>query len=254
MELFQTAAKGIAYMLKKLSETVKNNKALVSAIAVTFVALLVSSIMLKVPFIKALPLFISLVVMFLQANVSRYTFLLGAINSLIYAIPYYQMTLYSSMASTILTSFPFQLAAFIGWNKKTENNVTELKTLSWKKRGLLVLIMAAFWVALYFVFSIFGSKYMILDNTGVIIGIVASVLSVLRYMEFSIFQILALILSTALNIAVLLDDPTQLPYVLYNFYAAFCIVLSFIRMSRRTRLQLLRDEGHAHGLSVEASE
>ena len=158
---------------------------------IELVSVAVLSIVLKVKIISALPLMISAVVMFMQTRVNRYAFLLGSINSLIYVGAYISMKLYGSAFSALLLSFPFQIAAFINWQKNTTKGTTEIKRLSAKARLLLFLSMAAVWAVLYIIFKYIGSAHVVLDNTIAVVGIVTSILSLLRYAEFSALQVVS---------------------------------------------------------------
>ena len=77
--------------------------------------------------------------MLLQARVSRYAFLVGGLNSILYTGAYLLMGLYTTAAYTFLTSFPLQMITFINRNKKTKAGVTELRKMRWHVRGLIAL-------------------------------------------------------------------------------------------------------------------
>ncbi len=220
-----------------LKDNLRDNLVTLAAAGVSFVLILFFAIYYKESPINVLPLFISLVVMFLQACVSRYTFLVGGINSLIYAIPYIGMGLYVSAATSVLTSFPFQMLAFIRWSKNTEKGETKIRAMSWRQRGLVVGMFAAVWLIMYLIFGALGSGYLVLDNTTNVLSIAQSILSVLRYFEYTILQIGYCIFQIATFAAVIADDPSKITYLVYSVYSTFCVAVSLYRMYRRSRAQ-----------------
>ena len=224
-------------MLNSILNTIKKDKLLFVAELITLAAIVSTGIIFDASFIEILPLCISLLVMFLQANVSRYTFILGAVNSLIYAIPYYQKTLYLNMASSILTSCPFQIAAFVKWDQKTKNDETEIRRLTNRQRVYLGIGTALIWVIAYFILAIFDSQYLILDNTTAVLAIVASLMSIFRFMEYTLFQVLTSVISIVMFVVMTLDDPANIPWLIYTVYSLFCIVLSFVRMTKQNKRQ-----------------
>ena len=219
---------------KSLSDNLRENALTLAAAGISFVLILFFAIYYKESPINVLPLFISLAVMFLQACVSRYTFLVGGINSIIYAIPYIGMGLYVSAATSVLTSFPFQILAFIGWSKNTENGKTKIRAMSWRQRGLVVGIFAAVWLLMYLIFGALGSGYLVLDNTTNVLSIAQSILSVLRYFEYTILQIGYCIFQIATFVAVIADDPSKITYLIFSVYSTFCVAVSLYRMFRRS--------------------
>lgn len=228
-----------------LKENLKNNIPTLILAAAAFVLILTFAIIYREHPINVLPLFISLAVMFLQACVSRYTFLVGAINSLIYAIPYIGMGLYVSAAASVLMSAPFQLLAFLRWGKNTKGGETEIRSLSWRGRGVVVGVFVAVWLLIYLIFGAIGAGYLVLDNTTNVISIVQSVLSVLRYFEYTVLQVFYCIFQFATFVAVVGDDPAKMTYLVYSVYSAFCVGLSLCRMSRRARLAKISQEAAA---------
>ena len=193
--------------------------------------------------LQMLPLFISLVVMFLQANVNRYAFLLGGFNSILYALSYVTMTLYTSAVYAILVSFPLQVITFINWNRKTKDNKTELKTLSGKQLLLLIAGCIVAWLLCLLIFSLLGSPYILLDNTVSILGIVATILCMIRFSEYTFFQIAGQIFTIALhtqgiiNQLVAGEPPSKITYLVYAIYAGICTLMTFLNIRKQLREQ-----------------
>ena len=195
--------------------------------AVEFVLVAVLSIWLGVDFFSALPLMVSAIVMFMQTCVSRYAFLVGGANSIIYSMSYFRMQLYGSAAYSLLVSFPLQMLTFSNWKRSTHKGKTEIKRLSQKGRLMLFGVMAAAWLGLYALFSLFGSPWLVLDNTVTVIGIVATVLCMLRYSEYSALQIVMNCVNLGMFAAMTKTDPTRAVWVVHSVYCMICASVTF---------------------------
>ena len=119
-------------------------------IAVTFCLILASGILTKQNPLFMVPLFVSLGVMALQADVNRTAYLIGGINAGIYGIVYIYMGLYASAASALLFSCPLQLVTFINWKRKAYGKATVFKKLTAKARIGLALVAVLGFGVLYF--------------------------------------------------------------------------------------------------------
>lgn len=199
--------------------------------AITFFLLCISSYLVKASFLNVLPLFVSIFVMFLQTRVNRFAFLLGALNSILYAIIYFYMTLYSTALYALLVSFPFQLIAFINWHKNTRDGATDIRSLSLRGRLILFAGMAVFWLVLYLILSLFGSQYALLDNSLSVIGIVGTVLSILRFSEYAALGVVSQGISIVLYTLMAREDKTKVVWLIYSIYSIICCTISFIKMN-----------------------
>ena len=203
--------------------------------ALGLLAVIVScGIIFKTHPIKVLPLCISCFVMFLQARVNRYAFLLGGLNSIIYAFTNVFMKMYSSAASAFLMSFPLQIITFINWSKNTKNGETETKKLNVKMRLGLFGGMVALWGVLFAAFAGLGSPYMVLDNTATVLGVVTTVLCMLRYSEYAILQLVGSCISLTTYIVMTVDDISNIVWIIYTAYSLVCTVIAFITMNKRS--------------------
>ncbi len=193
----------------------------------TATALAVTAIVFKQSVIRILPLFVSLFIMLLQTKASRFAYLLGGANSILYAISYYTMALYGSALYAFCISFPLQMITFICWSKRAYGNSTRFRRLSNKQRLVWGLGGVMTWGILYCVLSLFGSPYVILDNTVTIIGIVATFFCMLALIEFQFLQLAGGLVSCVLYITMLRDDPAQITYLIYTVYSMICCTLSW---------------------------
>ena len=192
------------------------------------IALSIASIFSGTSFWQLLPLLISLVVMLLQSAANRYAFLLGGLNSIIYALVYISYTLYSSAASALLLSFPIQILTFISWNKRKYKQSTSFRRLT--PIGAVILLAAT--VAVYFIitpiFSALGSNYAVTDNLLLATSLATYALTLFSYIEYTYTQMTGLVVNIVLNLLILANDTSILPHAIYNFYALVCCGLACI--------------------------
>ena len=223
--------------------TSKNEKTILGITKGRFILMSVTAVLLAVSTLcflpenpwhnfQVLPLFISLIVMILQSNANRYGYLLGSLNSLIYAAVYlFIFNLYGSALSAALTSFPFQLATFINWSRKPYGNSTIFKKLSKKALLLTVGILIALWLVLYILLSSLGSSHIVLDNTLTVIGLFTTVLVMLSYVDYIYFNLFSQALNLVLYIILTTEDISRLPNLIYMIYATICLLLAWKKIS-----------------------
>ena len=170
-------------MLTKLKDFIKSNLFLCITIAITFILILTTGIVFGQAFWKMLPLFISLVVMLLQAKVNRYAYLLGGLNSILYAVAYFSMGIRESALSALLMSFPLQVITFILWQRKTRGNVTALRKLNaWAITGITV-SFALVWAAMFFWFphdETAGTFTVLMDTTTTLLGFITTIRFIIK--------------------------------------------------------------------------
>ena len=220
-------------MISMLKRFFKENKFLAVLVSVTAVLILASGIYFKQEFLKILPLFISLIIMVLSAQVNRYALLLGSINSLIYCYYYYTTELYSTLAYALIVSFPLQLISFINWSKNSKGSLTRLKKMTTKQRIITFALCIAAWIALYIIFIYFGSPYIIIENTATLLGVLITVLTMLRFSEYAALQLLNGFINVILSLSVVLNgNIDSITYLIFSVYSYTCLILAFIRMHK----------------------
>lgn len=197
------------------------------SVGLFMLALIVSTaIIVKQPPFMTLPLTISIFIMLLQTSVNRYAFLIGGLNSIIYAIVYMFMGIYASAWYALLFSCPLQIITFLNWKKKAYKNSTVLKSLSPKAR---IILSIATLVCLGIVFLILyknGNTYAILDSASSVLGMLVTFLSLLAYKEYPFVNLISGIIAIFLNAQICTNDFSQLPYLFYSIYSFICIAIT----------------------------
>ena len=206
-------------------------------ILVTGILITVTGIYFGQSFLRILPLYVSLFIMFLQTRVNRYAYLLGGLNSLLYAYVYWYYGLYASVAYAVLVSCPFQIATFILWSRRPWGNATVFKKMTKKQ---LIIVGTAFvkvWLVLQVVLKALGGNYQILDSTTSLLGILASILVMLAYVEHTYLSFPSGIIGLFLYATMLKESPEQITYLIYQIYAFTCTTITFFKTRKVYNLQ-----------------
>ena len=206
-------------------------------LAFTFVVITVLAICFRQPPYRYLPLCISLMIHLLQSRVSRYAYLLGSLNSILYAAVYVGLGVYASAASALLLSFPLQLCTFFMWRKRADGHATRLRRMRMRGYVLTLLLFAVAWSCLYFVLRALHSTSQILDNTATLLGVLVYVLTMFSFIEYTYLQIVCNVFSILLQVSLLRDHPGQVTYMVLTLYATVFAVRAVFRAHALYRKQ-----------------
>lgn len=199
--------------------------------AISFILITFFGIKYSQDFFQILPLYISLAVMVLQIRVNRYAFLLGGLNSVLYAIVYFFYRLYGSAFYAITVSFVMQIATFVSWGKHSyKKTSTVFKSMGIKKFLIFVGTFALVWVLCYIIFSELGSSHTLLDNSVMLLGIVTTILTMCSYVEWTYMQNLGCIINVILYASMLKNEPQMATYLVSYIYSLLCANLTLVNV------------------------
>ncbi len=206
--------------------------------AITAILILATGIIFKQPVFVMLPLFVSLVVNYLQSKVSRTAYLLGGLNSLIYAaIYFFFLKLYASAASAVLVSFTMQIATYILWKRKPAGKATVFKKFTGAQRAGLAVIFVIVWLVVYFVISKTDANNSFLDVTSTVFGTFVTIIIVFAYIEYAPLMIVSALLSLVLNCKIALEQPEYITYIIYSLYCLYCQIKACVNVRQLWILQ-----------------
>ncbi len=206
-------------------------------ISLTFIAVVISSISVKQSFIRTLPLIISLFVMLFQAEANRYGYIAGGLNSLVYAWVYWKLGLYATALNALFISFPIQMLTFFNWNRHSYKNSTTFKKMSGKMRIIAAITFLVVWLGVFTALKLAGSQYAILDNSLSLFSIAVSILTMLAYIEYSYLWLATTAINICLNIQVLSNDPSYLPYLIFSIYSMWGVIIAYINIHKLYKTQ-----------------
>lgn len=213
----------------------------ISMMTITFILIVATAIVFKQSFFRILPLFISLFVMLLQSKVNTVGYLIGGINSILYAVVFIHYGIYASAAQAFFFSFPLQITTFFRWKKSAYGNSTVLRKLSTKQRIIGILGFVALWTAVSIILNTVGGNYEMLDSAVSLLGIVCTILSMFAFCEYTYLKVISNFISVALYFSMLKDTPEQATYFVYSLYAVICCVREFTNAHKLYKKQ--RREG-----------
>ena len=224
---------------------IMNKRCTYFLIAITFI--LISFFGMKYsqdPF-RILPLYVSIVVMLLQTRVNRYAFLIGGLNSILYAVVYCCYKLYASAINALCISCTMQIVTFINWGKNPyKDNSTVFRELGTKKRMLYSILFAVMWFVCYNVFKHMGSNKTMLDNTIMLTGISTTLLTMFSYVEWVYMQNIGIILNLIMYSSMIKENPEMSAYLVSMIYSLISAIITFIKVNK------LYKEQKTEGISI----
>lgn len=182
--------------------------------------------------LKVLPLYISLVVGFLQTSANRYSLLIGGFNSILYTIAYIIMGLYGSAAQAFFFSCLFQLASFVLWNRRKSGRSTRFRKLP----GLARAIIAAGFIVAFAVVALLlrrsGSASPVLDSLSSLLGALTTVLTLFAFIEYSWLMMPSVIITGLLYLSTMRTNPGDVTFLIFNIYSLICVTHGFFSVRR----------------------
>ena len=185
---------------------------------------------------KTLPTLVTLAVQLLLMSANKYGFLLGGINAATYGIVYILSGAPFSATSALLISFPLQIYSFFNWKKHADGNSAKLRTRGW--RGEAVVISSTvvgcqlcYWLLLPFFEG--GQQQVALDIFLFVIGLVITVLALLRYVETPYYNLISAIANLVMWILICVKNVANLNYVIMAAYSLFRVSQSVVTWTKQ---------------------
>ena len=216
------------------------------------VAILVCAFVFGQKWYKVLPTLNTLVILLLSARVDRRSFLLGGLNAALYGIGYLGEGLYFSVINCLLVSMPLQVFSFFNWKKHADGNSTKLRTLGWKGEILVISstvigCLLCHWFLLPF-FT--GEKQAALDIFLFVIGLVITVLSMLRYVEAPYYNLISSAANLTMWTLICAGNIADLNYLIMAAYSLFRVVQSVVTWTKQ--YQKSQKESEPEGAVLDA--
>ena len=184
------------------------------------------------PFYYVLPLYVSLFVGLLTSKASRYSFLIGGLNSILYTITYISFGTYMQAFYAFFFSCILQLATFFTWSKRAYKDSTVFRKMTKK---MYIGIGAGFvlaYVGAIFVLTLLGSKFVYLDTFTSLLSILVTVLHLFSFRETPFLHAASSIIGLSLSTALVLEDPSRWPFLISGVYGAICVLRSVFAIQR----------------------
>ena len=187
------------------------------------ILIIVFAILQRQAFIKTLPTLVTLVVLIMSVRANRYAFLVGASNSVLYAIAYVIEGVYFSAASALLVSMPIQIISFFVWsNHKDGKTKSKLICMKWWQLLLSILVTFPAWAGCYFgLGAFFEGNMAILDSLCFVLGVIISLLVAFRFIEGQYFNIISCIIALVMWIFICIKNPSNVNFLIISCYNLF---------------------------------
>lgn len=201
-------------------------------ILITAVCLIVCTLVFNQLFIKVLPCFISLFVLMLSAKANRFSFVIGAINCVIYSIGYAMESLWGSVGDAMLVNVPIQIVSFFVWKKSSKNGLTKIRKLNMKGWFLLLVSFLVGWFVFLYIFRLLNDSSLYLDNTLFVLSLCSMSLTIFGYMEtrfIGVFSVSVSIVMWSLKVSI---DIRNITYLIFNIYSFYIAVLGCVIWTR----------------------
>ena len=187
---------------------------------------------------KVLPTLNTLIILLLSARVDRRSFLIGGLNAAFYGIGYLTEGLYFSVINCLLVSMPLQLFSFFSWKKHADGNSTKLRSLGWKGEIIVISSLAVGcllcqWLLLPFFGG--GQQQAAFDIFLFVIGLVITVLSLLRYVETPYYNLISATANLIMWSLICTKNIADLNYLIMAAYSLFRVVQSVISWTKQYR-------------------
>ena len=200
--------------------------------AITAILVTVTGVIFKQAFLRMLPLYFTLVIMFLNSRIIRYGSLIGGLNCLLYTYTNFHYKLYASAFFTLFFSFPIQIITFVLWTKRKVGMTTKLRCMTTKQRWIVFLLSVVSCGVGVFILDKVGGSHGLIDMTANIVGIIVTFMTMFAYVEYTYINILNGALGIILNLAVAIEQPEMIPYLIMAVYSFICILRAFFNARR----------------------
>lgn len=197
------------------------------------------------PFYLVLPLYISLFVNLLTSKASRYAFLIGGLNSILYTVTYISFGIYMQAFYAFFFSFVMQILTFFNWKKRAYKNSTVFRRMTPRLYFIIIGSFVLTFIGSFTVLTLLGSSYIFLDTFTSLLGILVTVMHLFSFREAPFVHALSSTISLVLSITMAVDDPTRLPFLISSCYGAICVWRSIFAIWRLYKEQQATQEAQA---------
>lgn len=201
-------------------------------LVLTAIAITTTYCIFPSPFYLVLPLYISLFVGMLTSKANRYSFLIGGLNSILYTITYISLGIYMQAFQAFFFSCLLQLATFFTWSKRAYKDSTVFRRMNkWMYIGFGGGFVAIYFAAI-FILKLLGSNYIYLDTFTALLGVFVTILHLCSFREAPFVHAFSSTFGLSLSLAMSLDDPARLPFLISGLYGAICVWRSIFAIWR----------------------
>ena len=193
--------------------------------------------------VKLAPVCGSLVVMLFNSRANRWGFILGGLNSILYAVGYFMEGLYGSVFSACFGAV-MQFVTFFFWKRRAYGKATIFRRMKGKAEILFGIGFLVAWLVAALVLRRAGGTEFVLDSMSMLLGFVLPVLTMLAYLESLPLNLVNMAVSLTLWIRIVVaGNLANLTYLVYSVYCAYMTLRQTVRWIRLYREQRAAENG-----------
>ena len=202
------------------------------------------------PFYLVLPLYVSLFVGMLTSKASRYSFLIGGLNSILYTITYLSFGTYMQAFYAFFFSCLMQIATFFTWSKRAYKDSTVFRIMTKKMYIGIGTGFVLTYIGATTVLTLLGSKFIYLDTFTSLLSILVTMMHLFSFRETPFLHAASSIIGLSLSIALVLEDPSRWPFLISGIYGAICVLRSVFAIQRLYKEQQNAKKAESKGEAV----
>lgn len=219
--------------------------------AAVAVLIITFAILREQSFIKTLPTLVTLIVQLLLVRANRSAFLIGGINTLLYGVSFYCEALYFSLFKAIAITAPIQFFSYFRWKKKSVDGTHCIRVLSMPMRITIALGIVVSWLLCFKLLGavISSGRFIEADSLVFVIGVAVPILSAFGYADSQYLNIAACIISLVMWIAITIEEPENINFVLISVYNLFRVceaAVTWTRLSPKKAEQNFEYKGESY--------
>ncbi len=193
--------------------------------------------------VKLAPVCVSLVVMLFNSRANRWGFILGGLNSILYAVGYFMEGLYGSVFSACFGAV-MQFVTFFFWKRRAYGKATIFRRMKGKTEILFGIGFLVAWLVAALVLRRAGGTEFVLDSMSMLLGFVLPVLTMFAYLESLPLNLVNMAVSLTLWIRIVVaGNLANLTYLVYSVYCAYMTLRQTVRWIRLYREQRAAENG-----------
>ncbi len=193
--------------------------------------------------VKLAPVCVSLVVMLFNSRANRWGFILGGLNSILYAVGYFMEGLYGSVFSACFGAV-MQFVTFFFWKRRAYGKATIFRRMKGKTEILFGIGFLVAWFVAALVLRRAGGTEFVLDSMSMLLGFVLPVLTMFAYLESLPLNLVNMAVSLTLWIRIVVaGNLANLTYLVYSVYCAYMTLRQTVRWIRLYREQCAAKNG-----------
>ena len=88
------------------------------------------------------------------------------------------------------------------------------------------------WLAVAVIFYYKQYEYALFDSLLFLLGFIVPVLTAAAYIEYTYLWIVQAVVGLFLNVQMAMNDISQATYLVYGFFALYCVILAFVNVQK----------------------